>query len=93
MGIGCVSITVHASSNYSKGITPDYGAKQGALTVSLLIHGEDASWTGHTAVPGRSAPDTQASNKTACVGVGVFVSVLIFVLLKCLFLFELPNVR
>lgn len=48
---------------------PDYGAKQGALSVSLLVLGEDSSWTGHTAVTGCSAPDTQASNKTAGLNV------------------------
>lgn len=72
MGIGCVSITVHESSSYSKGIMPDYRAKQGALSVSLLVLGEDSGWTGHTAVPGCSAPDTQASNKTACMDVVFF---------------------
>lgn len=35
------------------------------LSVSLLVFGGDSGWTGHTAVPGCSAPDTQASNKTA----------------------------
>lgn len=48
------------------------------MSVSLLGLGEDSSWTGHTAVPGRCAPDTAASNKTTCA----FVSVLIFVLLE-----------
>lgn len=42
MGIGCVSISVHASLSYSEGITPDYGAKQGALSVSPLVLGEDS---------------------------------------------------
>ncbi len=68
MGIGCVSIAVHESQSYSKGIMPDYEAKQGALSVSLLVLGEDSGWTGHTAVTGCSAPDTQASNKTAGCG-------------------------
>lgn len=40
VGIGCVSITVHERSGYSEGITPDYGAKQGALSVSA------GSWRG-----------------------------------------------
>lgn len=62
MGIGSVSITVHESLSYSEGIMPDYGAKQGALSVSLLVLGEDSGWTGHTAVPGCSALDTQASS-------------------------------
>lgn len=68
---------------------PDYGAKQGALSVSPLVLGEDSGWTEHTAVPGCSALDTQASSKTARVGVHVFVSVLIFVLLESMLLFGL----
>lgn len=63
-----MAITVPESLSYSEGTVPDYGAKQGALSVSLLVVGKDSSWTGHTAVPGCSAPDTQASNKTACDG-------------------------
>lgn len=93
MGIGCVSVTVHESLSYSDGIMPDYGAKQRAVSVSLLVLGEDAGWTGHTAVPSCSALDTQASSKTACVGVHVFVSALIFVLLECMFLFGLLFVK
>lgn len=58
--------------------------------LSLLVLGEDLYWTGHTAVPSCSALDTEASSKTACVGVHVFLSVLIFVLLECVFLFRLP---
>lgn len=63
-----LAIAVHESLSYSKGIMPDYGAKQGALSVSLLVLGKDSIWTGLTAVPGCSAPDTQASNKSACDG-------------------------
>lgn len=69
--MGIVSITEHDSLSYSTGIRPDGGAKQGwggALSVSLLALGVDRSWTGHTAVAGRSTPDTQASNKSACDG-------------------------
>lgn len=57
---------------------PDYGAKQGALFVSLLVLGVDSGWTGHTAVPVPSALDTQASSKTACGG-GCFFCVRVFV--------------
>lgn len=71
-----MSITEHDSLSYSTGIRPDGGAKQGwgglggggAVSVSLLALEVDWSWTGHTAVPGRSAPDIQASNKSACDG-------------------------
>lgn len=66
---------------------PDYGAKQGALSVSLLVLGEDSGWTGHTAVLDCSALDTQASSKTAGTGVHVFVSVLMFVFLESVSLF------
>lgn len=93
MGIGCVSITVHESLSYNDGIMPDYGAKQGALSVSPLVLGEDSGWTEHTAVPGCSALDTQASSKTARVGVHVFVSVLIFVLLESVLLFRFVHVH
>ena len=55
MGIGCVSIAVHESWSYSRGIMPDYGAKQGALSVSRLVLGEDSGRTGPTAAPGCSA--------------------------------------
>lgn len=65
MGIGYVSLPVHESLSYSEGIMPDYGAKQGALSVSLPVLGLDSGWTGHTAVPVPSALDTWASSKTA----------------------------
>lgn len=51
MGIGSASIAVRESLSYSGGILPDYGAKRGALSVSLPVLGKDSSWTGHTAVP------------------------------------------
>lgn len=51
MGIGSVSIPVQESLSYSEGTVPDYGAKRGALSVSLVVLGKDSSWTGHTAVP------------------------------------------
>lgn len=34
MGTGCVSVTVHESLSYSEGIMPDFGAKQGVLSLS-----------------------------------------------------------
>lgn len=37
MGIGCVSISVHKSLSYSEGIMPDYGAKQGALSLCWYL--------------------------------------------------------
>lgn len=39
----------------AEALCQDYGAKQGALSVSRLVLGEDSGWTGHTAVPGCSA--------------------------------------
>lgn len=67
-----VSLPVHESLSYSEGIMPDYGAKQGALSVSLPVLGLDSGWTGHTAVPVPSALDTWASSKTAGGGGCVF---------------------
>lgn len=84
-----MSLPVHESLSYSEGIMPDYGAKQGALSVSLPVLGLDSGWTGHTAVPVPSALDTWASSKTAGGGGCVFF-LLIFVTLDCLFLFRSP---
>lgn len=50
--------------------------------LSLLVLGEYLGCSGHTAVPSFSALDTQASSKTVCVGVHVFLSMLIFVLTR-----------
>lgn len=85
-----MSLPVHESLSYSEGIMPDYGAKQGALSVSLPVLGLDSGWTGHTAVPVPSALDTWASSKTAGGGGCVCVFLLIFVTLDCLFPFRSP---
>ena len=52
MGIGCVYMRARVTA---EALCQDYGAKQGALSVSRLVLGEDSGWTGHTAVPGCSA--------------------------------------
>lgn len=67
----------HERLCFSKGFSPDYEARQGAVFVSVLALG----LLGETAVTGHSALDSQASSKTACVAGRVFVPVLIFVLL------------
>lgn len=69
MGTGCASITVHESYSYSEGIMPDYGAKQGALSVSLPVLGEDSgSGLDIQLFLATPPPDSQASNKTTCDG-------------------------
>lgn len=59
------------------------GLSKGALSVSLPIHGEHSGWSGRTAVPGCSAPDTQASTKTACNGF-LYFCVCVNICLACL---------